>query len=161
MIMRANPPAGTGPELRLRSALHRAGLRFWKNHLVSVEDVRTQPDVVFPRARVAVFVDGCFWHSCPEHGTRPRANAHYWAPKLARTVKRDRRADRALSAAGWLVIRVWEHDPIAQAVARVTTAVRASGVQPRQTAQSSMSPRRSQTTRGGRLTPTRISSIPS
>jgi DNA mismatch endonuclease (patch repair protein) len=128
VIMRANPPAGTGPELRLRSALHRAGLRFWKNHAISVEDVRTHPDVVFPRARVAVFVDGCFWHSCPEHGTLPRANAHYWGPKLARTVERDRRADRALSAAGWRVIRVWEHDPIAESVARVTTAVRPSGV---------------------------------
>lgn len=123
-IMRANPPADTAPEIRLRSALHRAGLRFRKNHAISLRDVRARPDIVFPSARVAVFLDGCFWHRCPEHGSAPKSNNHYWAPKLAHNVERDRRIDDALSAVGWTVVRVWEHEPPEQAVDRVARVVR-------------------------------------
>lgn len=124
VIMRANPPMNTGPEVRVRSALHRAGFRFRKNRAVAAGGIRARPDVVFPAARVAVFVDGCFWHRCPEHGTSPRSNDDYWTPKLARNVERDQRIDEALSASGWTVIRVWEHEPPAEAATRIATAVR-------------------------------------
>lgn len=81
-------------------------------------------DVTFRRSRVVVFVDGCFWHSCPEHGTSPERNSAYWGPKLARNMARDRAGDAALSAAGWHVVRVWEHEDVAAAAARIGDVVR-------------------------------------
>ncbi len=94
----------------LRSALHRRGLRFRKGYLVVAGDVRVRPDVVFTRRRVAAFLDGCFWHACAEHGTNPASNSDYWIPKLRRNVERDRLVEGALTAAGWTVVRVWEHE---------------------------------------------------
>jgi len=84
---------------------------------------RVRPDVAFTRRKVAVFVDGCFWHACPEHGSKPKSNEWYWSPKLARNVERDRAADEALAHAGWAVVRLWEHIPLADAVALVVDAV--------------------------------------
>jgi DNA mismatch endonuclease (patch repair protein) len=75
-----------------------------------VEVVRVRPDFVFPRLRLAVFVDGCFWHACPVHATRPRSNAAFWRRKLAANKARDRRVNRTLRAAGWRVLRIWEHE---------------------------------------------------
>lgn len=121
-VMRANRATGTAPERRLRSALHREGLRFRKN-CRPVADLRCNADIVFPRKRVAVFVDGCFWHGCPDHGRVPKDQGGYWAAKLARNVARDRRNDAALSAAGWLVVRVWEHEPTLEGVERVREAL--------------------------------------
>jgi DNA mismatch endonuclease (patch repair protein) len=110
----------TKPELALRSELHKRGLRFRKDLRLDLGGaVRPRPDIVFTRARVAVFVDGCFWHQCPEHSRAPRQNAGYWSPKLARNVERDRSNDEALHAAGWTVVRLWEHVRIAEAVDRV------------------------------------------
>ena len=108
--MRGNRKLDTRPEVRLRSAMHRAGMRYRKWRLIAADDLRVRPDVVFPRQRLAVFVDGCFWHGCPAHGSRPRANPEYWLPKLQRNAERDRRVDAALAAAGWSVVRVWEHE---------------------------------------------------
>lgn len=126
--MKANRKRDTGPELRLRSAVHRLGLRYRLAVVVVAGGVRVVPDLVFPAQRVAVFVDGCFWHRCPTHGTAPRANDAYWGPKLDRNVARDRAVTVALEAAGWSVTRLWEHDiresPEACA-ARIRTAVRA------------------------------------
>ena len=79
-------------------------------------------DIVFTRRRVAVFIDGCFWHGCPEHA--PRVNTHYWGPKLARNVERDQRVTATLRAAGWTVLRLWEHTPPQEAAARVEAALR-------------------------------------
>jgi DNA mismatch endonuclease, patch repair protein len=124
--MRANRKRDTGPELRLRSALHRSGLRFRVNHAIRPDAGRmVRPDIVFSRARLAVFVDGCFWHACPEHGTNPRRNSSYWRPKLDRNVVRDRQVDERLSAAGWQVLRIWEHQTVDEAVALVRGAVHA------------------------------------
>jgi len=107
----------TGIELRLRSALHRRGLRFFVDRS-PIPGLRSRADIVFPRARVAVYVDGCFWHGCPEHGTWPKANAKWWRQKIQANVDRDRVADVALREADWLSIRVWEHDdPDVQALA--------------------------------------------
>src|SRR5262249_51096120 len=83
-----------------------------------------RPDIVFTARRVAVFVDGCFWHCCPEHGSQPAANTWYWEPKLRRNVERDRAADVALGRAGWTVVRLWEHESLEAAVAAGGRAVR-------------------------------------
>lgn len=107
--MRANRSRDTSPELAVRSALHRRGLRY-RVHFAPVPALRCRPDIVFTRARVAVFVDGCFWHRCPLHSTNPTANGPWWREKLDANVERDRRNDRALAAAGWLVLRFWEHE---------------------------------------------------
>ena len=123
--MQANRRVDTRPELRLRSALHRLGLRFRRDHRIEVGDVRVKGDVVFTAARVAVFVDGCFWHGCPEHGEQPRANAEYWRAKIERNRGRDRRADAALREAGWLSVRVWEHEDPAHAAVRIRELIEA------------------------------------
>jgi DNA mismatch endonuclease (patch repair protein) len=105
----------TAPELALRRALHALGLRY-RVHLAGLPG---RPDVVLTRARVAVFVDGCFWHRCPEHGVPPRSNAEWWRDKLARNVERDREVDHQLQRLGWEVVRVWEHEQPGQAAERV------------------------------------------
>jgi len=125
--MEANRRVDTRPERLLRSALHARGLRFRKDRRVSVEGHRVRPDIVFGPAKLAVFVDGCFWHRCPEHGQVPAANREYWAPKLARNVERDREVDEALRAAGWAVLRFWEHTPPAEAAEVVGGWLAAAG----------------------------------
>lgn len=107
--MQAIRRSETKPEVRLRSALHRAGLRFRKDMRLDLPSGRVRPDIVFTRAKLAVFVDGCFWHACPEHGHQPAQNVAYWAPKLERTIERDRRNTATLEIAGWTVLRFWEH----------------------------------------------------
>jgi DNA mismatch endonuclease, patch repair protein len=122
--MRAIRRTNTKPELALRSALHRRGYRFRKDHRLDLNDgARVRPDIAFTARKVAVFVDGCFWHVCPEHGRDPTVNEWYWAPKLRRNMERDRAADAALAAAGWRVVRVWEHEPLAAAVDAVIAAL--------------------------------------
>ena len=96
-------------------------------------ELRRAADIVFARARVAVFVDGCFWHSCPEHGTAPSSNKAWWAEKLAKNVNRDAATDSRLAAAGWLVVRVWEHEDLAEASSRVADAVRSRRASPTST----------------------------
>jgi DNA mismatch endonuclease (patch repair protein) len=96
----------TKPEKRLRGALWRRGLRYRLNARVPVG----KPDMVFPGQRLLVFVDGCFWHGCPLHYVRPRSRCAFWADKLRANVERDRRHTEALEAAGFTVLRLWEHD---------------------------------------------------
>ena len=117
----------TDPERVLRSRLHRMGLRF-RIHRRPVAGVRREADVVFAGARVAVFVDGCFWHRCPDHGTFPKNNGAWWEAKLAANAARDADTDRRLAEAGWQVVRVWEHEDPGEAAARVATVVRAAGM---------------------------------
>jgi DNA mismatch endonuclease (patch repair protein) len=122
--MRANRRTDTKPELALRRALHRRGYRFRKDYRLDLDGGRrVRPDIAFTARRVAVFVDGCFWHACPEHGSKPRANDWYWTPKLTRNVERDRVADETLASAGWQVVRIWEHESLEQAVAAVIAVV--------------------------------------
>ena len=115
--------ADTKPEVTLRSALHRLGYRFRKDLRIDLPDCRVRPDIVFTRARVAVFVDGCFWHACPEHGRQPRQNTSYWTPKLRINVERDHRNNAALASAGWRVLRIWEHEPLDEALELVRSAL--------------------------------------
>lgn len=120
--MQANRGSDTRPEVALRSELHRRGLRFRKA-TAPASGVRCRADLVFTRVRVAVFVDGCFWHRCPLHGTQPQTNSEYWQAKLDGNVARDRRNDRALLDSGWVVVRVWEHEAVAAAADRVEAAI--------------------------------------
>jgi len=113
--MQRMPRTSTGPEVALRRELHRLGLRF----RVSGIRLPGRPDIVFTRARIAVFVDGCFWHRCPEHGTLPRNNAGWWLAKLDRNVARDGEKDDALSGLGWLAVHVWEHEDPSEAAAQI------------------------------------------
>lgn len=122
--MRRNRSVDTKCEVAVRSALHAAGLRFRKGLSVTAGEVTVRPDVVFTRARVAVFIDGCYWHCCPQHGTQPRYNTGYWSAKLARNVARDRRVTAALIEHGWTVIRAWEHEDPGAVAERVATVLR-------------------------------------
>jgi DNA mismatch endonuclease (patch repair protein) len=122
--MRANKRTGTKPEMALRSALHARGYRYRKDFRLDLPvGRRVRPDIVFTARRLAIFVDGCFWHVCPEHGSKPKNNEWYWSPKLARNVERDRAADAALLESGWRVVRLWEHVPLEEAVATVVAAL--------------------------------------
>ncbi|MFD0482351.1 very short patch repair endonuclease [Kineococcus sp. GCM10028916] len=104
--MQRMPRRDTGPELALRRELHARGLRY----RIGVRGLPGRPDIVFTAARLAIFVDGCFWHSCPEHAVVPRNNRGWWSEKLATNVARDRRKDAALLEIGWTPLHVWEHD---------------------------------------------------
>ena len=117
-VMQGNRGKDTAPELAIRAALHARGLRFFK-HRRPLPGLSCEADIVFPTTRIAVFVDGCFWHGCPEHGRRPATNREYWTTKIERNVARDRRNDQALRSEGWTVIRVWEHETVAIAADRI------------------------------------------
>ncbi|WP_405001189.1 very short patch repair endonuclease [Isoptericola haloaureus] len=112
----------TAPEVALRRLLHARGLRYRVAWPVPGQRRRTI-DIAFTRARVAVFVDGCFWHGCPDHGTEPSANSEWWASKLAANRTRDLDTNAVLDAAGWAVIRVWEHESPREAADRVAATV--------------------------------------
>jgi DNA mismatch endonuclease (patch repair protein) len=113
----------TQPELAIRSELHRRGLRFRVDR-APVSGLRSRADIVFGPARLAVYVDGCFWHSCPEHGTMPKSNAEWWDRKLKRNRERDAKTDQALNEHGWQVVRIWEHEDPVEAADRVMRALR-------------------------------------
>lgn len=112
----------TPAEKALRSALHREGLRF-RVDMAPLPGLRRRADIVFRSAKVAVFVDGCFWHGCPIHGTWPKANSEWWRQKIERNKQRDTETDQRLAEAGWRVIRVWEHDDLTEAAQRVFKSV--------------------------------------
>ena len=116
--MLACRPRDSGPEAALRSALHRMGLRF-RVDSQPLPGLRRRADIVFGPARVAVFVDGCFWHGCTRHGTWPKANGEFWRRKIEANRERDKDTGRRLREAGWLEIRVWEHGSVARAAERI------------------------------------------
>lgn len=116
-VMKANRRRDTQPEILVRRLLHARGLRF-RVDFAAEPGVRSRPDVVFTRQRIAVYIDGCFWHRCPLHGTAPKSNSDYWRPKLDRNVERDQAVTAELRERGWIVLRFWEHEP-ADAVAEV------------------------------------------
>ncbi|MEV0261612.1 very short patch repair endonuclease [Streptomyces sp. NPDC050617] len=120
--MRANRSRDTGPELALRRAVHSRGMRYRVAHR-PIKELRRTADLVFTRAKVAVFLDGCFWHGCPVHHTVAVRNGDYWAAKVERNRTRDADTDQRLEEAGWAVVRIWEHEDPVQAAARVEAAV--------------------------------------
>ena len=124
--MQGNRRVDTAPEVNLRRALHASGLRFRKDFVVTAEDAKAKADIVFTRHRLAVFIDGCFWHGCPTHCRMPTRNRDYWEAKIGRNRERDERVTAALTASGWQVVRIWEHEPIERGIARVRAALSAS-----------------------------------
>ncbi|MFD0306291.1 very short patch repair endonuclease [Streptomyces sp. NPDC127119] len=112
----------TAPEVAVRKLLHAAGHRYRLNVRVPGMSRRTI-DITFTRAKVAVFMDGCFWHGCPQHATRPKANAEWWREKLDRNMARDAETTRHLVASGWTVLRFWEHEAPGDVAERVAAAV--------------------------------------
>ncbi|WP_435769687.1 very short patch repair endonuclease [Nocardioides sp. SYSU DS0651] len=122
-VMQGNRSRDTSPEVAVRRRLHAAGLRFRVAHR-PLAPLRRTADIVFTRQRIAVFIDGCYWHSCPEHRTVAKSNASYWSDKLARNVARDADTTSRLRAAGWTVLRFWEHEDPDQVAARVAATVR-------------------------------------
>lgn len=113
----------TKPELALRRAAHALGLRYSVDAALPLPGVRRRADMVFPTERVAVFVDGCAWHSCPDHPMRPKNNADWWVAKLNANVQRDRDTDRRLKETGWATFRVWEHEDPLNAAKRLRQLV--------------------------------------
>ncbi|MFJ2030749.1 very short patch repair endonuclease [Streptosporangium sp. NPDC087985] len=127
--MRANKGRDTKPELALRRAAHALGLRYRVSYR-PLKAVRRTADLVFTKAKVAVFMDGCFWHGCPQHHTVAATNASFWAEKVRRTKERDAETDRLLEEAGWSVVRVWEHEDPVEGAVRVAEAVAAGREHP-------------------------------
>jgi DNA mismatch endonuclease (patch repair protein) len=122
-VMQGNKGRDTRPELAVRSAAHALGLRY-RVGVSPLPGLRRTADMVFSRAKVAVFIDGCFWHGCPDHHRPARRNADFWATKIEGNVARDADTDGRLQAAGWTVVRIWEHEPPAEAAGKISAAVR-------------------------------------
>jgi DNA mismatch endonuclease (patch repair protein) len=120
--MQSTRQRDTSGEIGLRRELHRRGLRY-RVDIAPLPGIRRRADVVFPRLKIAVYCDGCFWHGCPQHGTWPKANAEWWRSKIEANKRRDSDTDARLAEAGWLGIRVWEHEDFDAAAERVARAV--------------------------------------
>lgn len=128
--MQAARRRDTAPELAVRSELHRRGLRFYVDR-PPLPSLRRRADIVFPRRRLAVYIDGCFWHGCPDHGTWPKANASWWRDKIEANRARDRDTDQQLRHVGWSVLRAWEHEPVDIVADRVVSMLRGESQRPR------------------------------
>ncbi|MCR3749748.1 very short patch repair endonuclease [Lentzea californiensis] len=124
--MQSNKSRDTKPELAIRRLLHARGLRYRVSYR-PLPGVRRTADIVFTRLKVAVFVDGCFWHGCEEHHTVAATNATYWAEKVRGNRERDQETDQMLRDAGWLPVRIWEHQDPATAVEQISALVESSG----------------------------------
>jgi len=114
----------TAPEVALRKELYRRGIRYRVDYQLPLRGVRRRADIAFMAVRIAVFVDGCYWHGCPVHATWPTASADWWRAKLEGNVRRDRDTDQRLAEAGWISLRIWEHDNPIAAADRVESALR-------------------------------------
>jgi DNA mismatch endonuclease (patch repair protein) len=124
--MLGNRARDTKPELAVRRLLHARGLRYRVDFRPSPQS-RGRADIVFTRRKIAVFIDGCFWHGCPLHATHPKTNVDYWAPKLARNIERDVESTVRLRELGWTVLRFWEHEPPAAVAAAIEATVLHNG----------------------------------
>jgi DNA mismatch endonuclease (patch repair protein) len=125
--MAANRRRDTKPEMKIRSLLHRLGYRFRVDFPIAVSGRRpVRADIAFTRKQVAVFIDGCFWHGCPEHWRPPKSNERYWVAKITRNRERDQLTDELLRAKGWKSVRVWEHEDAGRAIEAVEAALAAT-----------------------------------
>ena len=128
--MQGNRSRDTKPEMAVRSAVHRRGIRFRVSARPQPELARTA-DLVLRKTRIAVFVDGCYWHGCPDHHTQPATNSQYWADKIARNIERDSETTAYLQHAGWTVLRFWEHEDPEAVADQVQEAVHSALASPR------------------------------
>ena len=126
--MKAAKSKDTKPEIQLRSLLHRKGLRY-RIDVRPIYHLNRRADIVFRATKVAVFVDGCFWHGCPEHGTWPKANAEFWEEKIKRNRERDSETNKILEGLGWTVQRVWEHEDMEIAAENIYNLVTSKKVE--------------------------------
>jgi len=122
--MRSNRRRDTSPELAVRRLLHANGARYRVDYAPNPTEVRRRADIVFTRAKLAIFIDGCFWHGCPTHGSIPTRNRDYWEPKLRRNQERDAETTEALARRGWTVLRFWEHEEPEYVVELILESVR-------------------------------------
>ena len=129
--MQGNKGRDTSPELAVRRLLHAAGLRYRVNYR-PLPELRRTADIVFTRKKIAVFIDGCFWHSCPIHASSPKTNSTYWASKLEANSARDVDTNVRLRTDGWTVLRFWEHEEPANVVSRIHRVTREMGVRGRE-----------------------------
>ncbi|MHA7285113.1 very short patch repair endonuclease [Arthrobacter sp. MDT3-44] len=127
--MQGNRSRDTKPELAVRRLVHAQGMRYRVNYR-PIPDLRRTADVVFSRLKIAVFIDGCFWHGCPEHHTAPKANAAYWSAKVEANRSRDMDTTARLTAAGWSVLRFWSHEDPSYAVKEIQQAVQRAKQRP-------------------------------
>lgn len=121
--MEAAKPRDTAPERALRSKLHKRGLRY-RVDVKPAEKLNRRADIVFRSTKVAVFVDGCFWHGCPKHGTWPKQNAEFWKKKIETNIERDKNTNILLRKNGWKVIRIWEHEDLEKAAQEISKTIR-------------------------------------
>ena len=121
--MQGNRSRDTSPELQVRRYLHSVGLRY-RVHTRPIKDWNRKADIVFPRAKTVVFVNGCFWHGCPEHYKEPKTNTSYWSPKIKRNVERDAETFTRLKSEGWSVIVLWEHEDLKKKSEKIATRIR-------------------------------------
>ena len=122
-VMQGNRSRDTKPEIAVRCAVHAMGMRY-RVSARPLPGVRRTADLVFRRAKVAVFIDGCFWHGCPKHHAPPKTNAGYWATKIDGNRVRDRHTTALLKAAGWIVLRFWSHEDPLSVADRIVDVVR-------------------------------------
>ena len=121
-------------EVALVRVLRALGITGWRRHMqirnsgFGIRNFKVRPDFVFPKLRLALFVDGCFWHGCPRHGTKPKGNAAFWRKKFAANQARDRLVTRTLRRAGWRVVRIWEHELARQRAGRLGARLRRAGL---------------------------------
>lgn len=120
VMSRIRGSGNKGTELRLIQVFRNSGITGWRRH----HGLHGKPDFVFPKLRLAVFVDGCFWHGCPKHATQPKANRKFWRDKIASNMARDRHVNRRLRKMGWRVLRIWEHELRRKDEARLLLRVR-------------------------------------
>jgi DNA mismatch endonuclease (patch repair protein) len=125
--MKANRRRDTSPEMAVRRLAHAQGLRY-RVDARPLPTLNRRADLVFTRAKVAVFVDGCYWHGCRAHGTAAQTNANYWSAKIARNRERDADTNERLTDSGWLVLRAWEHEDPDAVLTRIMTAVRGTSL---------------------------------
>lgn len=126
--MQGNVGRDTKPEMSVRRVLHARGLRYRVDYRPE-QSIRSRPDLTFSRARVVVYIDGCFWHGCPVHHTVAATNASYWREKLEANRERDRRSSAAFRDLGWTVLRFWEHEEVSEVADQIERAVRPSATQ--------------------------------
>ena len=122
--MKATRQTDTAPERAIRSQLHGMGFRYRVNKAIPAAGGRRRADIVFTRQKVAVYVDGCFWHGCPEHGTWPKKNADFWRAKIETNQRRDADTNQKLASGGWTVVRMWEHEDPVEAAAAIADVIR-------------------------------------
>ena len=125
--MQANKRRDTSAELAVRRRLHASGLRYRIDYAADPTDRRRRVDIAFTKVRVAIFIDGCFWHGCPDHYVQPKSNVEYWRPKIARNMERDLQSVERLENAGWTVLRFWEHDDPDAVATSIAATVRSGG----------------------------------